>query len=302
MHVLVLKLNATGDVVRTTALLHQLGGNTTWITADRNLGLLTGAKLGVRCLGWGDRERAVDTKYDLLINLEDDVEVANFVNRVRFSELFGAYTKDERDVRYTDSARAWFDMSLISTYGRARADELKYRNRRAYQELIFEGLGFAFRGEPYCLPATPPGDLIGDVAIAPLAGAVWPMKNWAYYSPLKLELERRGYRVTVLPKRETLLEHLADVRGHRCLISGDSLPMHLALGSRIPCVTIFNCTSPWEIYGYGLQRKIVSARLEEFFYKRGIDQGALTAVPLEDVLTAALDVLSSERAGVASQP
>lgn len=294
MRVLVLKLNATGDVVRTTALLHRLGSDVTWITAERNLGLLAGGQPATHCLGWMERERVLGATYDLLINLEDDIEVAVFSKRVRCQELFGAYTVDGRTMQYTDSARAWFDMSLISRYGRVRADELKYQNRRAYQELVFEGLGFVFHREPYVLPTTSKSELAGDVAIAPVAGAVWPMKSWAYYSELRGELERRGYSVNVLPNRDTLLEHLADVRGHRCLVSGDSLPMHLALGSRIPCVTIFNCTSPWEIYDYGLQRKILSPRLGDFFYKRGTSDVAVSAVQLEDVLEPVLHVLNSQ--------
>jgi len=301
MSVLVLKLNATGDVVRTTALLHRLGGDVTWVTADANLALLSGARSDVRCLGWSSRDEALDRRYDLLINLEDDIEVARFANRTEHAELFGAYSPDDVAVRYTDSARAWFDMSLISVYGRAKADELKYHNRRTYQELIFEGLGFVFDEEPYVLPQTEPSDLVGDIAIAPVAGAVWPMKNWAYYGELKHGLESRGLVVNVLPQRPTLLEHLADVRGHKCLVSGDSLPMHLALGSGIPCVTIFNCTSPWEIHGYGLQRKIVSPRLGDFFYKRGMDEAATTAIPLDEVLTAVLEIMNGHVAEHALQ-
>ena len=48
--------------------------------------------------------------------------------------------------------------------------------------------------------------------------------------------------------------------------------MHFALGTGTPCVSIFTCTSPWEIYDYGIQKKIVSPLLEEFFYKRGYDE------------------------------
>jgi hypothetical protein len=84
-------------------------------------------------------------------------------------------------------------------------------------------------------------------------------------------LEDRGLVVNLLPTRKTLLEHLADVRNHRCLVAGDSLPMHFALGSGVRCVTLFTCTSPWEIYDYGIQTKIVSPLLSEFFYKRGAD-------------------------------
>src|SRR5690348_12385242 len=116
-----------------------------------------------------------------------------------------------------------------------------------------------------------------------MAGAVWPMKNWAFYDELKKELEAAGLIVNILPKRPSLLEHLADVRNHRCLVGGDSLPMHFALGSERKCVTLFTCTSPWEIFDYGLQRKIISPLLEDFFYKRGYDQRATTSIAVEEV-------------------
>jgi ADP-heptose:LPS heptosyltransferase len=95
-------------------------------------------------------------------------------------------------------------------------------------------------------------------------------------------------KVNVLPKRPTLLEHLADVRNHRCLVGGDSLPMHFALGCNRRCVSIFNCTSPWEIHDYGLQTKLISPLLEEFFYRRNFDPRATTAITLEEVLRAVL--------------
>ena len=121
------------------------------------------------------------------------------------------------------------------------------------------------------------------------------MKKWAYYDDLKQALEKSGLTVNVLPQRSSLLEHLADVRGHRCLVGGDTLPMHFALGSEIPCVSLFTCTSPWEIHDYGCQRKIVSPLLEEFFYSREFDERATTAITLENVLTAVLGQLDAKR-------
>jgi hypothetical protein len=192
---------------------------------------------------------------------------------------------------YSDDSRSWFDLSLISVYGKKQADQLKLRNRRAYQEMIFEGLGFRFSGEKYLLPGVARTDLTGDVAIAPVAGAVWPMKNWAYYNDLIRELKACGLKVNVLPRRASLLEHLGDVQNHRCLVGGDSLPMHLGLGSGTPCVSLFTCTSPWEIYDYGIQKKIVSPLLAEFFYRRDFDPRATTAIHLGEVLEATLDRL-----------
>jgi ADP-heptose:LPS heptosyltransferase len=227
----------------------------------------------------------LDVPYDLAINLEDTLEVAMFLKSVRPSEIFGAYADSSQQLCYTDNSRCWFDLSLISSHGRLEADRLKLLNRQTYQELIFRGLGFDFEGETYLLPRPIETGLSGDVAIAADAGPVWPMKRWAYYAQLKRQLEASGLIVNLLPKRPSLLEHLADVRNHCCLVGGDSLPMHFALGTGTRCVTLFTCTSPWEIYDYEIQKKIVSPLLKEFFYKRGNDERATSAISVDEVLT-----------------
>jgi ADP-heptose:LPS heptosyltransferase len=131
------------------------------------------------------------------------------------------------------------------------------------------------------------------VAIAADSGPIWPMKKWAYYGELKQQLENQGLIVNVLPTRPSLLEHLSDVQNHRCLVGGDSLPMHLALGTGTRCVTLFTCTSPWEIHDYGIQKKIVSPLLTEFFYKRGYDERATTAITIEEVVNAVMEQLET---------
>jgi heptosyltransferase II len=293
MSVLIIKLGATGDVVRTTPLLRRLEGPVSWVTAKGNLSLLEGIDREVRCVSWEDRRRVTDMTYDLVINLEDDAETSRFLKELKFQQLFGAYLNGDDKLIYTSDSRDWFDLSLISVHGRAEADRLKLLNRRTYQDLIFAGLKLGFNGETYYLPPSQPTDLQGHVAISPTAGAVWPMKKWAYYEELKNELESAGLTVNVLQNRPTLLEHLADVQGHRCLVSGDSLPMHLALGSGVRCVSIFTCTSPLEIYGYGLQEKIVSPLLEKFFYKRDYDRSATAAISVEQVMDAVMAQLGA---------
>lgn len=293
MKILIIKLGATGDVVRTTPLLNRLDGQITWLTSAKNTVLLEGIKNDLRCFSWEERQRALDTQYDLALNLEDELDVAQFLKAVRCSETVGAYVNSDASLRYTKDFARWFDLSLISSHGKLKADKLKFRNRRTYQELIFEGLGFCFTGEPYLLPEPLETKLSGDVALGAEAGPVWPMKKWAYYDQLKQRLEGEGLTVNFLPIRSSLREHLGDVRNHQCLVSGDSLPMHFALGTGTRCVSLFTCTSPWEIYDYGVQRKIVSPLLEEFFYKRECDERATTAISVDEVFNAVISHLEA---------
>src|SRR5262249_54871080 len=157
----------------------------TWITARKNVVLLQDLMKGLRCFSWEDRDSALDGHYDLAINLEDTLEVARYLEKARWNQLFGAYVDTTSALRYTDDSRRWFDLSLISAYGKQQADKLKLHNRHTYQELIFDGLGLKFQGEKYFLPRPLETGLSGDVAIAAEAGPVWPMKNWAYYDVLK---------------------------------------------------------------------------------------------------------------------
>jgi heptosyltransferase-2 len=293
MNVLIIKLGAAGDVVRTTTLLRRLTGQITWLTEAKNAALLGGVKEGLTCVCWEQREQTKDTLYDLVINLEDTREIGSFLKVLNYKQLFGAYLGSGNSLRYTDDSRPWFDLGILSRHGQQQADLLKYDNRRTYQELIFEGLGWRFEGERYCLPEPTKTGLKGDVAIAAKAGTIWPMKNWAYYDDLERTLKRDGLIVNILPERSSLLEHLADVQNHRCVVSGDTLPMHLALGSEVRCVSLFSCTSPWEIHDYGLQRKIVSPLIKEFFYKRGFAERAIRAITLEDVIPAVLAQLEA---------
>src|SRR5438477_8766279 len=107
MNVLIVKLGATGDVVRTTPLLSQLSGQITWLTAAKNAVLLGGVTNNLRCFSWEERARALDTHYDLAINLEDTLDVAQFLKTVECREIFGAYVDSDNTLRYTEDSKGW---------------------------------------------------------------------------------------------------------------------------------------------------------------------------------------------------
>lgn len=290
---LIIKIGATGDVVRTTPILEMLDGEIVWITEKKNLELLEGVAPSLTAVCWEDRNLIRAQEYDLVINLEDSVEVAKFLASLSFERSFGAYLNTAGELSYTSDSSAWFDLSLISKHGRVEADQLKLVNRRAYQDLIFEGLGWKFRGQKYQLPQAIATDLHGDIAVAPKCGPVWPVKNWPHFNEIKDRLEAEGYKVNYLPKRNSLRQHLGDIANHSALISGDSLPMHFALGLGLPCLTLFTCTSPWEIHDYGIQRKLISPRLSDFFYQRKFDKEGVSAISIEDVYRTARKLLEA---------
>jgi hypothetical protein len=62
--------------------------------------------------------------------------------------LIGVYFDfKENKISYTKESKEWYDMSLISKYGKEKEDLLKWKNRKSYQEILFEMLGEEFKGE-----------------------------------------------------------------------------------------------------------------------------------------------------------
>jgi len=294
MKTLIIKLGASGDVIRTTTLLHLFDDGVDWITSDLNSILLEGLPRVNKIIKESELTFTNFYNYDLIVNLEDTVDAAKIVEAINHKEVFGSYLNKSGNITYTDSSKDWFDLSLISKHGIEKANQLKFENQKSFQELIFTGLGFKFNHHQYLLPVTIPSILTGDVAISSKAGKVWPMKNWAYYNQLADHLREQGYIVNFLPHRKTILEHLADVRSHSHLISGDSLPMHFALGSNIECISLFICTSAAEIFDYGVQQKIISPQLEKYFYRRDFDEDSVKSISF-DTVTKAFEQLKEKK-------
>ena len=57
MKVLIIKLGATGDVVRTTPLLRRLDGQIAWVTERKNAALLEGLRDNLCAASWEARRR-----------------------------------------------------------------------------------------------------------------------------------------------------------------------------------------------------------------------------------------------------
>jgi hypothetical protein len=258
-----------------------------WLVDERNAPLLAGISARVLTSSSLLRSRG---SYDLVVSLEEGRrDLEEVYNTVTGREIIGTYVDKSGVVKYTHSSRAWFDMSLISNYGRELANRLKFENRASFQQHLFGMLGRRFAGQPYHRigpPSRHPGE--GDqyrILLADKAGPRWPNKEWGYFDECRRILASR-WQVATLQTQPSLLALAKEIGRYDLIIANDSLPMHIALGQGRTVCGLFTCTSPWEIHDYGCLRKIVSPKLRQFYYLPGPNREARTAIPLEAVIYA----------------
>lgn len=285
-NILIIKTNASGDVLRTTVLLHFLKGHIFWLTANYNIPLFPDGYPNLTLMAVEqEREKLQSVTFDLVINLEEDRDLAIWVNTLQARKLIGVFFENGR-IQYTPDSAKWFDMSLIGNFSLAEANEAKFKNQLSYQEIICNMIGEAFSGEPYILHGNP-GAIKTEknrIGIEPRVGKRWPNKQWYGYKDLNEILKDRGIATIMFQQREGLRQYMEDIQSCRMIITGDTLAMHIAIGYSVPCVAIFNCTSPQEIYDYGIVHKLVSPLLHQVFYKTTSIPEATRAVSVDAVL------------------
>ena len=129
------------------------------------------------------------------------------------------------------------------------------------------------------------------VGIEKRVGHTWPNKNWYGYDELYSLLAEQGLDVRVFQPRKHLQQYFDDIRHCDLVVSGDTLAMHVAMAYKIPCVAIFNCTSPQEIYDYGVLSKMFSLLLLHHFYQRERIPEVIESIPVQDVYKRILEIL-----------
>lgn len=282
-----------GDVLRTTALLRVLTGDIYWVTKKECIPLLpVKDSLLKQVIDINDAKKSIkNIIFDLVLCLDDDLEAARLATIVNKTKLVGSFLDTSGKLTYTDSSCEWFDMGLISKLGKENADDLKKRNSKTYQEIIFGMIGKEFEGEEYIINFD--GKLKRNkkkeemlIGIEGRSDKRWPAKQWDKYGQLGEALRRGGLRVRFFQQREKINEYINDLSECSLIITGDTLALHIALALGIKSVSIFTCTSPAEIYDYGRTVKIISPLLERAFYRREYIKEAVGAIPLESVYKA----------------
>lgn len=289
LNTLIIKLGAMGDVLRTTPLLRVIEGNVCWITQKECIPLLAPGNNLKKVIDINyAQEQLRNISFDLVICLDDDIKAAELATKFDDGSLIGSFVDVSGRLAYTDSSKEWFDMGLISKLGKEKGDDLKKRNSKTYQEIIFGMIGKEFKGEEYLINFN--GKLKKNkkkkevfIGIESRADDRWPTKQWNKYEQLSEILRKDGLSVKFFQQRETINEYTNDLSECDLIITGDTLALHIALALKIKVVTIFTCTSPAEIYDYSGMVKIVSPALDKAFYNTEYIEEAVDAVSLESV-------------------
>ncbi len=295
--VLIIKLDAMGDVLRTTALLPALAeahpeATFSWITRSESVPLLQNNPYLTEIFPYGPDVlvHLQACSFDRVINLDAGKLSASLATLARSPRKDGYWLNEKGHVVASNpAAQMWLEMGLF--------DDLKRQNSRTYQDVMANILSLPLGRHRYVLQLTPqeqakarrhlqqlgldPG--LPLVGLNTGAGGRWELKRWREEGFLELieRLHREiGAQVLLLggkaeAERNARLReaslvpvfdagHANDVRHFAAItelcdvvVTGDTLALHIALAVRSRVVTLFGPTSAAEIELYGLGEKVV---------------------------------------------
>jgi heptosyltransferase-2 len=205
--ILIIKLGALGDVIRTTPLLERYrkefpNCHITWVTNHPEI-LPKQAIDCIRTFSFSDIFIVTKLHFDIAINLCKDQEAAMLLNECNAKEKCGfVWSEGHLSIANPESEHKLLT-GLFDAYSKA--------NTKSYVEEIFEICGFTYQHEPYLLHVDTKelehwtllkkmsqGKPI--IGLNTGAGARWPTRLWPieYWKELIQLLQKAGYAPLLL--------------------------------------------------------------------------------------------------------
>lgn len=141
--ILIVKNGAFGDVVRTSFFAKPLHIEANaasnhleiyWLTSPDSLPLLRfNPYIDHISTDFNDLAGIV---FDTIYSLDDEIDILLQVSKLQTQNLVGAYLNKDGRVSYSEQSAYWFDMGLLSKYGKERADELKKYNSKTHSDIF----------------------------------------------------------------------------------------------------------------------------------------------------------------------
>jgi len=295
--ILIIKLDAMGDVLRTTALLPALAAAhphaaITWITRRESRPLLERNPYITEILNYGE-DALVQLEartFDRVINLDAGKTSAALATAARSSRKDGFILDARGLVQATNAAaRHWLELGVF--------DDLKRRNARTYQDLMADIIGLPGCGHRYVFELSEEERAAGRAQLERLgidftrlviglntgAGQRWELKQWreeGYLELIERLARKHDVQFVLLGGPEERERHkrlqsrsavplidggcdnpvrrfAALVAACGLVVTGDTLAMHLSLALGCRTIVLFGPTSANEIELYGLGEKVM---------------------------------------------
>jgi ADP-heptose:LPS heptosyltransferase len=275
-NILIIKLGAIGDVIRTTPLLHRLKkeypkAKVWWLTRTPDI-LPTNVDVRLP-FTLESIITLTETFFDVAMNLDKDREACALMNKIRAKKKIGYDWVNGVCHPLNEPARRKFETGLF--------DDVNKANTKSYLEEIFEIVGYQFQGEKYLLPFSEWNDTRWKftrgkkvVGLNTGCGGRWTSRLWpeAHWIKLASALKKKGYEVVLLGGEQ---EHEKNLRlakktkakyfGHYSLngfinlvnhcdlvVTAVSMAMHLTIGLNKKIVLFNNIFNKHEFELYGL--------------------------------------------------
>ena len=312
--ILILKLGAMGDVLRTTTILSALkkkyGRNThiTWVVEDESKELLYNNPHIDKILIYNQETilRLQQEKFDILFSLEIAPPITLIANLVKTQEKFGYFFD-------SDGHPTAFNQPAVPYLETAFSDYKNREYKKTYQEMLFEICELNYEHQPYILNFEQESEQKKDKLIGINVGSAgrWFSKAW-HPNNIKELIKKlpKEYKVILLggPKEKdfllelvselrsenidvitnnpnnTLIEFMSVIKKCNLIITGDTLALHLAIGLKVPSIALFFCTPDWQIEPYNLVEKITSPLFEKYFMDDSYHEDLTKSISAEEVL------------------
>ena len=316
-HILIIKLGALGDVIRTTPILERL-------RADYPAALIYWLTLVPEILPASvDRKLPFDLasilfleqiEFDLVINLDKDREACALASRIEGKRHMGFRLQNRVPAPVNEAARDKFVSGLF--------DDISRANTKSYPQELFEICGYTFSGERYAIQAPGngyrwnlPAGAAPVIGLNTGCGTRWTTRNWPeeHWGNLARALLAAGYRVVLLggPDEDEqnrrlqsltgawydgtyALDQFADLVGQCTLVvTAVTMTLHLALALEKQVVllnNIFN-RNEFELYGLGT---ILEPPDCTCYYAPSCDKGCMADLTVERVTQGVVDLLPAQ--------
>ena len=270
---LIIKLGAIGDVIRTTPLLRKVKevypkAQIHWLT--RTPEVLPSVVDRMYHFKLDDLETLKATPFDLLLNLDKDREACALCNRIEAKTKMGFCLVDGNCAPIGKAAEAKWITGLF--------DDENRKNTKSYLQEIFEMCGFVYSGEEYILEVRekrswnlPKGKTV--VGLNTGCGNRWKSRLWpeSHWVRLIGYLKKNGYEVLLLggeqedeKNRKLAKRTKALYFGHfpllffidlmnQCdlIVTAVTMALHIALGLKKKVVLFNNIFNRYEFELFG---------------------------------------------------